>query len=175
MLFQIATEPNSTNNMSPTTSWRYLKDFKTIGLATCNNKSCQMNSRFSLLREFLTEYQSFIVTRIIDSTSNKAVVLWQKGFDGLIRVPKTEHIHQEGFTKTATSRLADFGIQLFSDYDTYFYSKTKGNIRVEDIILHTLLIETGNVRYTTYSLLLLEKEQKTIDTSYLLKRQNGMT
>jgi hypothetical protein len=97
-------------------------------------------------------------------------MLWQKDFECLIRVPKTTRISQKGFMKTATSCLQNFGIQLISDFDIYFYSKRKTGIRLEDVILHTLLVERGNVRYVTYSLLLLKKELKQVDKNYLLKK-----
>ena len=170
VLFRIATEPNATESISQTTFWRYLRSFTSTGIATCNYGSCQINSRFSLLRQFLVEYQTFIIERIVDLASSKAVVLWHKGFECLIRVPKTEHVCYQGFVKTATSRLGDYGIQLFSDYDFYFYSKSGKPSILEDIILHTLLIERGNIRYTTYSLLLLRQQLNVINKDYLLKR-----
>ena len=171
VLFQITTEPNATGLISKTTFWRYFRYLGSTGIATCNFEShCQINSRFSLLRQFLFEYQTFIIKRLIDSVSNKAIVIWQKDFECLVRVPKSEHINYPGFTKTATSRTEDFGIKFFSDYDFYSYTKLIKPLRVEDIILHTLLIERGNIRYTTYSLLLLRQQLKAIDKGYLLKR-----
>jgi len=44
----------------------------------------------------------------------------------------------------------------------------KRAIKPEDAMLHTLLAEPGNVRYTTYALLLLKKTEKDIDKTYLL-------
>lgn len=35
--------------------------------------------------------------------------------------------------------------------------------------MHTLLIESGNVRYSTYALLLLKKTGKQIDKTYLIR------
>jgi hypothetical protein len=73
----------------------------------------------------------------------------------------------ENFHKTATSKLSEYGLPLFSEFDIYFYSTNKKTIRPEDVILHTLLIEPNNVRYTTYALLLLRKVKKQIDITYL--------
>lgn len=36
-------------------------------------------------------------------------------------------------------------------------------------MLHTLLIEQGNVRYATYALLLLKKTENQIDKTYLIR------
>jgi len=41
------------------------------------------------------------------------------------------------------------------------------SLRLEDILLHTLLIEPKNVRYVTYALLLLKKIEGCIDRLYL--------
>lgn len=87
----------------------------------------------------------------------------------MIRVPKNVRVPEKNLLKTATSRLNDFGIQLLSDFDIYFYSRRKKIIRVEDVILHTLLLEKNNVRYVTYSLLVLKKNAKRVDKEYLLK------
>jgi DNA-binding MarR family transcriptional regulator len=155
--------------VSPITFWRYSKSFMALGIVTKDREIWQINERFSLLRDFLDEYQSFLIKTLMESVSSKAIMLWHKDFEFLIRVPKKTLVSQKGFTKTATSRLPDFGIQLISDFDIYFYSKTRTEVRLEDVILHTLLVERGGVRYATYSLLLLKKEQNIIDKDYLLK------
>ena len=56
---------------------------------------------------------------------------------------------------------------LFTDFDLYFYSVNKQSIRIEDVLLHTLLIDPKNVRYVTYALLLLKKTESCIDRLYL--------
>lgn len=171
VLFQILTGSNSIKeSMSPATFWRYSRDFMALGIVVDTSENLQINDRFSLLKNFLDEYQTFTIKVIVSSVSANAIMLWQKDFECLIRVPKTTQVTQKGFAKTATSRLQDFGIQLMSDFDIYVYSKRKTAICLEDIILHTLLIERGNVRYVTYSLLLLKKELKQIDKDYLLKK-----
>ena len=171
VLFQISTGSDSIKkSMSPTTFWRYLKDFMALGIVVYTGENPQINDRFSLLENFLDEYEIFTIRNIVDSVSGKAIMLWQKDFECLIRLPKATQVTQKGFAKTATSRLQDFGIQLVSDFDIYVYSKRKTPISIEDILLHTLLIERGNVRYVTYGLLLLKKELKKIDKDYLSKK-----
>lgn len=159
----------SFKNISKTTFWRYLRNFMALGIIELDGSTFRINPRFSILKDFLEEYQRFIVTTIVREISENAVILWQKDMECLVRLPKDVKITKKGFFKTATSCFHNFGIQLVSDFDIYFYSRKKDNIRTEDIILHTLLIEKDNVRYVTYSLLLLKKELKKIDRKYLLK------
>jgi len=155
-------------DVSKTTFWRYSKEFMALGLIDFDGKSYSINPRFSVLANFLTEYREFLLDTLIRSISEEAVILWQKDFECLIRVPRNSAVSTKGFLKTATSRLSDFGIPMFSDFDIYYYSKKEKRIRAEDVVLHTLLIERGNVRYVTYSLLLLKKELRDIDAEYLL-------
>ena len=150
------------------TFWRYTKRLMELGIVELDGNVFQINSRFSSLIHFLEEYERFIIGIIVKSFSENGQVLWQKGLECLIRVPKTE-VAQDGFLKTATSRLSDYGIQTISDFDVYFYSERKKRLALEDIILHTLLIERNNVRYVTYSLLLMKKKLEEIDREYLLK------
>ena len=169
VLFQILNDStNIKENISAVTFWRYSRNFMALGIIVDTYEKLQINERFSLLKDFLIEYQKFIINSITSSITDKVTMLWQKDFECLIRVPKTTQVTEKGFTKTATSRFQDFGIQLTSDFDVYFYSKRRTAIILEDVILHTLLIEKRNVRYVTYSLLLLKKEQKRVNKEYLL-------
>lgn len=170
VLFEVLNYPQITfENFSIVTFWRYSKDFMALGIMKFDYEGYGINPRFSTLVGFLTEYQGFLLDTLVSSVSEGAVTLWQKDFECLFRVSKDSVLPQDAFLKTATSRLQDFGIPIFSDFDVYFYSKKKKNIRPEDVILHTLLIERDNVRYVTYSLLLLKKGWRRIDKEYLMK------
>jgi hypothetical protein len=159
----------SLRNFSKTTFWRHTKNLKAHGILESNKNHYSINPRFSILKELLTEYQRFLINTLVKSVSEHAVILWQKDFECLIRTSKNSDVLKKNFFKTATSRLHNFGIPILSDSDICFYSKNKQTIQVEDIILHTLLIDRNNVRYTLYGLLLLKKKQKKINKKYLLK------
>lgn len=170
VLFQVLNYPEITfENFSKVTFWRYSKDFMALGIMKFDYEGYGINPRFSILVNFLTEYQRFLLNTLVSSVSEGAVMLWQRDFECMFRVLKNSAVLQGDFLKTATSRLQDFGIPIFSDFDVYFYSKKKKSIRIEDVILHTLLIEKDNVRYVTYSLLLLKKGLTRIDKEYMMK------
>jgi len=158
----------SFENFSKISFWRYSKEFMALGLLNLDEKGYSLNSRFSVLEDFLREYQKYILNRLVRSISEKGSILWQKGFDCLIRLPKNSRFAEPGFLKTATSRLGDFGVPIFSNFEIYYYSNKIKTIHKEDVLLHTLLIEKDNVRYVTYALLLLKKNIE-IDKEYLLK------
>jgi DNA-binding MarR family transcriptional regulator len=170
VLFQILNEYEvKFTNFSKVTFWRYSRDLMARGIVKLDDGHYVITPRFSVIAAFLTEFQHFLLNNFVKSISERATVLWEKDFECLIRVPKNANILPKTLLKTATSRLDDFGIQILSDFDIYFYSKRKKVIGIEDVILHTLLLEKSNVRYVTYSLLVLKNNMRSVDKEYLLK------
>lgn len=169
ILFQtLNANEGNLSGFSNATLWRYLKDLKARGIIAETQKRYQISPRFQVLIDFLKEYQQYFANKISKTLSEKAVILWQEDMEFLVRVPKSAKTPSEDFLKTATSIFPQHGLPLFSEFDIYFYSKNKRAIKPEDAILHTLLVEPGDVRYTTYALLLLKKTQKEIEKKYLL-------
>jgi hypothetical protein len=170
ILFKAMTDSGKEFNEIPkATLWRHLRNLKAHGILQQTKKGYSISPRFSTLTDFLNEYQRFLINMLARTISEKAVVLWQRDLEFLVRAPKNIGATQKSFLLTATSLLTNIGIPIFSEFDIYFYSKKKKSIQTEDIILHTLLIEPNNVRYVIYSLLLLKKYKEKIDTKYLMK------
>ena len=165
ILFQVLTDSDKLTAVPRNTLWRYMKDFKSRGII----QECKVNPQFRGLSEFLEEYQSFFAKKMANEFSDNSVILWQREMEFLIRTPKAVKAPTRAFHKTATSIFSVYDLPLFSEFDIYFYSTTKKSITPEDAILHTLLLEPGNVRYSTYALLLLKKTEKQIDKTYLLR------
>jgi len=170
ILFQTLTTPEANLTKFPrATLWRHVKNLKTRGIITQTNKTYKINPRFSVLIDFLKEYQRFFAIKLSKALSEDAVILWQEDTELLIRAPKNIRAPSKEYLKTATSVFQTFELPLFSEYDIYLYSASKETIKPEDAILHTLLMEPNNVRYTTYALLLLKKVEQKIDKTYLLQ------
>ncbi|MCL5949954.1 MAG: hypothetical protein M1490_05700 [Candidatus Bathyarchaeota archaeon] len=168
ILFQTL-DDGDLSNFSGATLWRYLKELKARGIITETPKGYQINTRFSMIGDFLREYARYFVNKISKALSENSVILWQRNMEFIVRAPNSAKAPSGDFHKTATSIFADYNLPLFSEFDVYFYSTKKETIKPEDAILHTLLIEPGNVRYSTYSLLLLKKTEKQIDKTYLIR------
>jgi len=170
ILFQTLVDSGKNlRNFPKATLWRYLRTLKAHGILIQEKAEYKISPRFSKLVNFLDEYQRFFVDKLIGSVSENAVVLWQQDMEFLARAPKNVKTVPGDFLKTATSMFPGFGIPIFSEFDIYFYSKKKKNIRTEDAVIHTLLIEPNNVRYTIYALLLLKKNEERIDKQYLTR------
>ncbi len=169
ILFKALSEKEGNlSGFSNATLWRYLKELKARGIIWETQKRYQINPRFSVLIDFIKEYQRYLVNKISKTLSENAVVLWQEDLEFLVRAPKAASPPSEDFRKTATSVFGLYDLPLFSEFDIYFYSTNIKEIKSEDAVLHTLLAELGSTRYTTYALLLLKKTEKQIDKTYLL-------
>ena len=170
ILFQTLTgKEGNLSSFSNATLWRYLKELKARGIIAETQKRYQINPRFPILIDFLNEYQRYFANKLSKELSQSSIILWQKDMKFLVRVPKAAKSSSEDFHKTATSIFPQYDLPLFTEFDIYFYSPNKKSIKPEDAILHTLLIESDSVRYTTYALLLLKKTEKQIDKTYLLQ------
>ena len=170
ILFQtLITSGKTLAKIPKNTRWRHLKNLKARGIITHKEKEYTINPRFSILIDFLNEYQKFFTNKLADTISDNSVILWQEDMEFLVRVPKNAKPPSDNFHKTATSIFHEHDLPLFSEFDIYLYSTSKKTIRPEDAILHMQLIEHNNVRYTTYALLLLKKTEQKIDWTYLLQ------
>jgi hypothetical protein len=164
ILFQCLIDHRKLTSIPRNTFWRYSKNLKSRGIITQENK---INPQFKGLSEFLEEYQSFFAKEAASAIADTSIILWQQDMEFLVRSPKEVKEIPQNFHKTAISMFGEYGLPLFTDFDVYFYSAYKQTIRLEDILLHTLLIEPKSVRYVTYALLLLKKTEGCIDKHYL--------
>ena len=71
---------------------------------------------------------------------------------------------------TALTVLPTYGIQLLT-HDLYYYHEPNlTELALEDVILHTLLIDPESQTYSTYALLLALKNKRIIDMNLLLEK-----
>jgi len=164
ILFQFLPGYGKLSSIPRNTLWRYRTNLKSRGIITQEGK---INPQFRGLSEFLEEYQSFFAKKAASIISDNSVILWQQDMEFLARVPKGVKEIPPHFSKSSISVFGEYGLPLFTDFDVYFYSVNKQSITLEDVVLHTLLIEPKNIRYVTYALLLLKKTEGSINRLYL--------
>jgi len=169
ILFELLENNKNLATAPKSTLWRYRRNLKARGIITPTNA---INPQFNLLIEFLREYQKFFANKLARTFSENSAILWQKDMEFLIRVPNDTKPSMPNFFKTALSVFPQYDLPLISEFDYYFYSTNKKTLKLEDVLLHTLLIEPTNVRYKTYALLLLKKTCQQIDKTYLLQAAN---
>ena len=172
VLFNATAYPNQPRSVSYPTFWRYCKKLNDIGIITLNDLGYyKINDHLLTFQGFIKEYQAYIAAEeTLENLSGNPQILWQKGPEFLIKVPKGTVITQKGFEKTGTLVLSKYGNVDFEDFDFYFYPKIVKKLSVEETILHILLEEKGNTKYSTYSYLLLNQELSFLDEKLLLEK-----
>lgn len=71
---------------------------------------------------------------------------------------------------TALTASPDYGIQFITGDSYYYYEPKLERLSLEDVILHTLLIDPDSQKFNTYALLLLLKNRDKINFDLLLTK-----
>ena len=113
ILFQTLDDESDLSSFSAATLWRYLKELKARGIITETQKGYRINPRFSILADFLKEYERYFVNKIAKTLSENSVILWQKDMEFIVRGPKSTEAPSGDFHKTATSIFAQLWSSAF--------------------------------------------------------------
>lgn len=117
----------------------------------------QLRDEFELLHEFATEYVHHTHRQTASTAASRFTILWESLDEFLVQT--TESIDDAGFHLTGPGRFQEYGLPLLTtERYHYFYSETREDLSVVDVICHTLVIDSGT-RYRTYCLLLLAREE----------------
>ncbi|PKK86169.1 MAG: hypothetical protein CVT48_02380 [Thermoplasmata archaeon HGW-Thermoplasmata-1] len=143
---------------------KYARRLMTAGMLREANGKIELSPSLPQLRKFLEDSADFINRRIALTLSKNAVVAWERGLEAIIRVPIDE---EPDAPETALTAMARHGIDIMTDYG-YYYIPPEKKLTVEDVALHTLLLDPNSVRYASYALLFLKKEG--FERKYLLEK-----
>ncbi len=173
LLTRTTGESDFERGLSDTTKWRAQRNLSMHGLIPKNtSNNTTLNSRIS---HFAREYADHITRQFAEEIlPSNAVVLWQKGYSFLFKVRKGDDEDGKNipkhFLRTALSVYAEYEIQLFTNETYYYYSPGGAKLSLDDIVLHTLMIDPGSQTYAIYALLLILKKYKKMDLESLMKR-----
>jgi DNA-binding Lrp family transcriptional regulator len=161
--------------LSEVTRWRNLRNLAAHGLVPKGGNKSDLNLK---LIHFAEAYADFISAKFgREVLPQKAIMIWQKGYSYFFKVGRRELKKEEevkilgkNFIKTALSSFPQYGIQFITDDLYYYYEPAVKKLDLEDIILHTLLIDRGSQTYTIYALLLFFKKIKSINFQILKEK-----
>jgi hypothetical protein len=161
--------------LSEVTRWRKLRNLAAHGLVPKGGNKSDLNLK---LIHFAKAYADFISTKFgREVLPQKAIVIWEKGYSFFFKVGRSElkkeekvKILGENYIKTAISSFPQYGIQFITEDSYYYYEPAVKKLDLEDVILHTLLIDRGSQTYTIYALLLFFKKIKAINLQILKER-----
>jgi predicted transcriptional regulator len=142
-------------SVSRSTEWRALKKLTSHGIVSKKDKTLEINPRFEKAGEFINEFQNYYNLKVAREASGKAAIVWSKGPNFIVRIPVSETIRDNRFRPTATTRMAEYGIPLISNFKFYRFSPQAKQVSPEETVLHTLL--TDGITNTTYALILMAK------------------
>lgn len=152
--------------LSATTRWRALRNLSMHGLVP--KAGGNISPR---IKRFAMEYADHITQRTAQEIlPANAVILWRRGSSYLFKIRDADIRDSNHFQKTAISLFSKYGIPLVANDTFFYYSPENGRLPLEDVVLHTVLIDQGSQTYTTYALLLIYKERKKINFEVLLAR-----
>lgn len=144
-----------------------LRRLRGVGVVTSRERyRYALNTRFRLLGDFIEDFRIYLNLKVAEKFAVDAVILWQSGEEFIIR---TEAERSEpGFFQTATTAFHRYRVELLLPRQRYyFYSPYKKWLRVEDVILHTLLLDRDSTKIILSVLLLWEKNRKKLRVEYL--------
>jgi hypothetical protein len=186
LLASITGERDFERGLSSSTKWRAVRNLSMHGLIPPANEASMSNAINPRIGLFVREYANHIGRYIGQKLlPPNAVVMWQKGQSYLFKVGKNKpgqrgeggRIPTSQLHKTALSAYPSYGLKFITDEVYYYFEPGKRKLSLEEVVLHTLLIDPRSQTYMTYALLLIYKEKAQIDLKLLteLSSRYGLT
>jgi len=140
---------------------RILNRFQERGIIKKEESRYQLNEPFLQLNEFAREYHHQIHRKTVSNhiqESDGYSILWENHDEFVVGTDGRLPIDGSPFYPTGPERFTEYDIELITTDDRYyFYSEKIDGIEPQDLVCHTLLVD-DTVRYRTYCLLLIQKE-----------------
>jgi DNA-binding transcriptional ArsR family regulator len=158
------------SSLSDKTVKATLRRLRSVGIvASRESFRYTLAERFRLLGEFIAEFRAYLNQKTAEGFAPDSVVLWQRGREFIIRTEAEKS--EKNFFPTATTAFHQHGVELLLSHERYyFYSPSKSSLGVEDVLLHTLVLDKNSTRIILSTLLLWEKNKQQLNTQYLVEK-----
>ncbi len=112
-----------------------------------------LNKRHRQIVDLVNNYWRFAANQRLHDIADDAIILWQRGPEFLFKT-QTDlgRSSEQNIHPTATTVFPGYNLQIITTTRYYFHSKRQ--LRVEDHIIHTILIDPQNPTYNSYALFL---------------------
>lgn len=174
VLFRNLTEEDSfLYGISPISLWRANRNLSMHGMNFTSPEKQTVGNRN--LSRFIFEFSEHVSRKYLaEKLPGDAITIWRSGYRCLF---KTRDYSKELAEKppnnifpSAITVSPDYGIQLMTSDSYYYYEPDLNKLDIEDVILHTLLIDSESQTYSTYALLLALKNKSKIDMDLLMDK-----
>ena len=137
-----------------------LKNLSGYGIVLKEKGRFVLNKRHRHIVDLVNNYWRFVANQRLRDTADDAIILWQRGSDFLFKTQiDLDCSSKFDIHPTATTVFFKYDLQTISTTRYYFHSKRR--LRVEDSIIHTILIDPQNPTYNSYALFLATQSSAT--------------
>lgn len=158
----------SCTQLSEKTVQDAVRRFREFGIVIREKKSYRLNERFDTLEEFALEFRNYENQKIARNFAEDSIILWQRGREFLIKTSVSRQ--SKNFFLTSITAYHKYGIQLIlrgSFY--YFFSPYKRSLKIEDVILHGLVLDPTDTRLILSAMLAWKKNVKRLNIDCLMQ------
>ena len=118
------------------------------------------SERHPLIRNFVDNYWKYRANKTLKDISENAVLIWQRGPEFLFKTDsecenKNKVAKKKSIQPTAINVFQKYDLKVMSDTRYYFYSNRE--LKDEEYIIHTILIDPHSPIYNSYALALYSK------------------
>lgn len=161
----VLTAPHNVTDISSMTGLNRLtvsaavKEMSKHGLVLKKGTKYASNPKHRHAGSFVTNYWEYTANITLRHISKDAILIWQRGDEFLFksRTKLNSADNDKNIHLTAVSVFPAHGLGMISDMRYYFY--TSRRLKVEDNIIHTILIEPSSSIYNSYALALYSRSK----------------
>ena len=173
LMSKIEGEETYEDGLSSISKWRAMNNLSTYGFHYNPYEKRVIGNRY--LISFLKEYSEHVsLKHLIQNIPEEAIIIWRNGFSCLFKIKSNSTNGKiklpDSTIPTAITASPHYGIQYITGDSYYFYEPRLDRLSLEDVILHTLLIDPDSQTYNTYAVLLALKNRNKIDFDLLLAK-----
>ena len=173
LMSKIEGEETYEDGLSSISKWRAMNNLSTYGFYYNPYEKRVIGNRY--LISFLKEYSEHVsLKHLIQNIPEEAIIIWRNGFSCLFKIKSNSTNGKiklpDSTIPTAITASPHYGIQYITGDSYYFYEPRLDRLSLEDVILHTLLIDPDSQTYNTYAVLLALKNRNKIDFDLLLAK-----
>ena len=119
-----------------------------------------LNKRHRHTVDLVNNYWRYAANQRLRDIADDAIILWQRGPEFLFKTQTGPgQTCEQDIQPTATTVFSGYNLQIITTTRYYFHSKRR--LRVEDHIIHTILIDPQNPTYNSYALALAARSGAT--------------
>ncbi|HIH74110.1 MAG TPA: ArsR family transcriptional regulator [Methanosarcina sp.] len=153
------TEVSEITGLDRSTVSAAISRFANYGIVIKENGRFLLSSRHALFEDFVDNYFKFRANANLRAISQNGMLIWQRGPEFLF---KAENLNtglemdlKNKIHPTAISVFPDYGLDVITDINYYFFSKRSPS--EEGFFIHTILIDPYSPIYNSYALALVSR------------------